>query len=250
VCWIENLPSSSNVGSNSTSARLHVMNTLIICLWVGLVALTAGIGGCVNKPANGQMAPPPAPRKAVSFDQQWEIFRRLGFDLNPTIEKSVLDEFRNDKSIEERPYFNLYIELGRTIEKEPWTPLTDRVWNFDTEAIEDNGDYVDIMKNLERVSRGEIRFENLKDRVDLEEGVAWVSFTVRGRSYKWDLKVDDDWVDATLFTKVAALTSTLRTKGRYTYFDTGGQDVVIGYETPEGRQRLIAATGLKVEWMN
>jgi hypothetical protein len=128
--------------------------------------------------------------------------------------------------------------------------LTNRVWNFDVEAIEDHGAYVEIMKNLERISRGEIRFENLKDFVDIESEKAWVSFTVRGKSYRWDLKVEDDWADPGLFTKLVKLTEELNTRGRYTYFFTGGQDALIGYETPEGRDAIVKATGLKIVWLN
>jgi len=73
---------------------------------------------------------------------------------------------------------------------------------------------------------------------------------VDGKNYKWDLAVDDDWVDTVLFTKVVALTRILKTKGRYTYFNTGGQNALIGYETPENRDAIIKATGLKIEWLD
>ena len=35
----------------------------------------------------------------------------------------------------------------------------------------------DLIKNLERITRGELVFENVKDYVDIEEEKAWVSFT-------------------------------------------------------------------------
>lgn len=220
-----------------------IISSLLISLFV--------LVGCGQKEANGQLPPPPQPRnRTVSFEEQWRTFQDLGFQLNPGIGRDVIDRLRADKSIEERPYFNFYIELGRTIGKEPWTPLTDRVWNFDLEAVEDHGAYIEIINNLGRITRGEIKFENVKDYVDVDEGIARVSFTVRGKSYKWDLKVEDDWADPGLFSKVVQLTSTMKTKGRYTYFDTGGQDVVIGYETPESRDAIVKATRLKIEWLD
>ncbi len=220
---------------------------------VGLIGVLFSFLGCTQKAANGQSLPPPprvAKKTPISFEQQWETFRKLGFSLNAGIDNSVVDDLRKDKSIEDKPYASLYMELGGTIQKEPWTPLTDRCWDFDTEAIEDHGAYVEVMKHLERISRGELKFENLKDFVDIEKEKAWVAFSIRGNNYKWDLKVDNDWVDPGLFTKVVGLTRTLRAKGRYTYFNTGGQNAVIGYETPEGRDALIKATGLKIEWLD
>ncbi len=219
---------------------------------MGLLSFNLSLSGCGEKTANGQTLPPPpsVEGKAVSFEIQMETFRKLGFALNSSIDESVVDDLRRDKSIVERPYAILYMELGRTIQKEPWTPLTDRCWDFDTEAIEDHGAYVEIVRNLERITRGEIKFEKLKDFVDVEGGKAWVSFSVRGKNYKWDLKVDNDWVDEGFFTKIGQLTRELKTKGRFTAFDTGGQNFVIGYETPEQRDVVVKATGLKIEWLN
>lgn len=187
--------------------------------------------------------------KIISLKTQLETFKKLGFTLNSGITISDIDRWGGHKEFENEPYSLLYTTLGQTIEREPWTPLTNRCWNFDAEAIDDHGTYVEIFKNLERISRGELKFANLKDYVDVEERKAWVSFSVNGDEYKWNLKVDDDWVDETLFTKIVELTNKHKTKGKFTYFNTGGQDMVIGYETPEGRDEIIKATGLKIEWL-
>lgn len=219
---------------------------------MGLIGIILGLVGCAEKDTGGQTLPPPPTvmKKTISFEQQMETFTKLGFKLNPGIAISDVDRWGGKKEFEKPPYMMLYITLGQTIEREPWTPLTDRVWDFDTEAIEDNGAYIEIMKNLERISQGELKFENLKDHVDVERKEAWVSFSIKGVKYHWDLKVDDDWVDEGLFTRLVALTNTLKTKGKYTYFNTGGQDAVIGYETPESKEAIVNVTGLKIEWLN
>ena len=222
---------------------------------VALFILTLGLilVGCTKNGVNGQELPPPptvAKKPSVPFEKQWATFTELGFKLNPGIAISDVDRWGGKTEFEEPPYMVLYMTLGQTIEREPWTPLTNRVWDFDVEAVEDRGAYVEIMKNLERISRGEIKFRDLKDYVDIEEKKAWVSFSIGGRNYKWNLAVDDDWADPALFSKVVGLTRTLKTKGRYTYFNTGGQNAVIGFETPESREAIIKATGLKIEWLN
>lgn len=188
--------------------------------------------------------------KIVSFEVQLETFKRLGFKINGDIVLSQVWKKEDIVQFEHTPYSIMYMELGRTVQKEPWTPLTNQCWDFDTEAIEDNGAYIEIMKNLERITRGEIKFENLKDYVDVEGEKAWVSFEIKGVEYKWNLKVDDDWADPNLFTKVVGLTNKLKTRGKFTYFDTGGQNAVIGYETPDKRAEIIKTTGLKIEWLN
>ena len=219
---------------------------------MSLTSLLLSVFGCSDKGANAQPPgpPPSVAKKMVSFEEQMEVFSKLGFKLNPGIKISDVDRWGSKKEFEEPPFVTLYITLGQTIEREPWTPLTDRVWDFDTEAIEDHGAYVEIVKNLERISRGELKFEKLKDYVDVEEGKAWVSFTLRGKNYRWALKVDDDWADPELFTRIVELTKTFNTKGRYTYFNTGGQNAVLGFETPKDRDAIIKVTGLKIEWLN
>ncbi len=208
--------------------------------------------GCSERATNGQSSSPPpkVEKKSVSFEEQLKTFERLGFVLNPTIKVDDIDRWGGKSEFDTPPFMTMYITLGQTIEREPWTPLTDRVWHFDMEAIEDHGAYVDIMKNLERITRGELKFSNLKDYVDVENKKAWVSFSVRNKAYKWNLEVVDDWADPQLFSKVVELTKILKTKGRFTYFDTGGQDSVIGFETLESREAIVKATGLKIEWLD
>ena len=219
---------------------------------VGIFAFLVSLFTNSSDDVNGQGPPPPVQvqnRNSPSFDEQWRVFKSLGFELTSDALVADFEKLKSDRLIVDRPFSDLYMELGRGLQREPWTPFTNRVWDFDTEAIEDHGAYVEIMRNLERISRGEIKFEDLRDYVDVEEGKAWVSFSINGQSFKWDLVVNDDWVDPQLFSKVVELTRSLNTKGRYTYFDTGGQNAVIGFETPESRAAIVKATGLKIEWL-
>jgi hypothetical protein len=221
---------------------------------LGLFTLISSLFSSPPNEARGQI-PSAAPNQirsenVPSFHEQWKVFNELGFELTSTSLRTDFEKLANEKLIIERPFAYLYMEMGRGIQREPWSHFTDRVWDFDTEAIEDHGDYIEIMRNLERISRGEIRFESLTDHVDIEEGKAWVAFSIKGRKYKWDLVADDDWVDPQLFSKIAELTRSINTKGRYTYFDTGGQNAVIGFETPESLDAIKKATGLKIEWLD
>jgi len=185
-----------------------------------------------------------------SFQEQFEIFTELGFTLNQGVDTSDINRWEGGyKEFEELPFSLMYQTLGLTIEEEPWTPITNKCWDFDLEAIEDHGDYIDIMKNISRITNGELIFENLEDYVDIEEGKAWISFTCQGDKYKWNLKVDNDWADGSLFDKVQELAEKYRTKGRFTYFNTGGQNFVLGYHTKEELEIIKAKTRLNIVWL-
>ncbi|MEO0472142.1 MAG: hypothetical protein AAF206_21125 [Bacteroidota bacterium] len=194
----------------------------------------------------------PFKKKAIgpSFEEQFATFQILGFDLNPGASvKDILRWEEGKKEFEDEPWTLMYITLGQSLERDPWTPLTDRCWNFDLEAIEDHGSYVSIMENISRITNGELEFRNLRDYVDLEEEVAWVSFELNGRNYKWNLRVDDDWADGDLFDKVQELARFYDANGRFTYFNTGGQDFVLGYLNEEEFHEIKEATGLQIKWL-
>lgn len=218
---------------------------------MGLLTGLLNLFGCGDKKQTDQTSQPTEKQQPVLFDKQLEIFKQLNFDLSPGTDTSDINRWPNGhKEFEDNPFSVLYMTLGQEIEREPFTPLTNKCWDFDTEAIEDTGDYVRIIKNLERISRGELKFSDVKDFVDIEKGKAWVSFSLNGDNYKWDMKVDNDWVDTDLFPKIVSLTNKYNTKGKYTYFDTGGQNAVIGFETPESLAEIKKATGLKIDWLN
>jgi len=210
---------------------------------MGLFAGLLSLFGCDSKTQSFSKTKP-------TFEQQFETFNQLGFTLNPSTDTSDINRWSDGhKEFEDLPYHLMYQTLGQTIEREPWTPLTNKVWDFDLEAIEGHGAYVDIMKNISRITNGDLIFEDLKDYVDIEDVKAWVSFKCNGDNYKWDLKVDGDWADGDLFDKAQELTDKYKTKGKFTFFNTGGQDFVLGYCTSEELEKLRQSTGLDIVWL-
>jgi len=95
-------------------------------------------------------------KQKPTFEQQFETFKKFGFELNHGVDISDINRWRGGhKELEDLPYHLMYQTLGSTIEREPWTPITNKCWDFDTEAIEDHGAYIDIMKNISRITNGE-----------------------------------------------------------------------------------------------
>jgi len=182
-----------------------------------------------------------------TFDETFEIFQTLDYRLNHGVEKSDVSYSYAELSEFGLPPLSMtYQILGLTIEREPWTPITNKCWTFDLEAIEDHGAYIDIMENISRITNGDLIFKDLKDYVDIEAGKAWVSFTCNRDTYKWDLKVDNDWADGDLFDRVQDLAKKYNTQRKFTYFNTGGQDFVLGYSTPDELDKIRKATGLNI----
>ena len=216
-------------------------------LFMGFLAGFLSLFGCDSNQSNETHS---INKDNPTFEQQFETFKQLGFILNPGIDTSDINRWPGGHTeFGDPPFHLMYMTLGQTIEREPFTPLTNKVWDFDPEAIEDNGAYVAIMKNISRITNGDLIFENIKDYVNIEKNKAWVSFNCKGDFYQWDLKVDNDWADGDLFDRVQQLTDKYKTKGKFTYFNTGGQDFVLGYCTTEELESLRKATGLNILWL-
>ena len=184
----------------------------------------------------------------ATFEQQLDSFQKLGFKFNNGITKeSLLDSF--DKSeFENDPWNLMYVCLGSTIEKEPYTPITDDCWHFDAECIEDHGSYVDILENLKRISKGQLNLENIKDYVDIENEKAWVSFDFEGKSYKWNLRIDNDWVDGELFDKIQEVNSVNKNTKKFTVYVLG-QDAVIGYMNDKEISEFKKTTKIELKYL-
>lgn len=140
--------------------------------------------------------------------------------------------------------------LGGEIEEHPWgRRFSDNIWHFDTECIEDHGAYIAITKRMRDLAGGDLPLQNIRDYVDVEQGIAWLEFELDGERIHWDMKMDNDWVDVTIFGRFVALMSKRKTKRRFTYFDLKGQDCLIGCCFPAQFTALRKKTGLDFEWL-
>lgn len=218
----------------------------LICKVLTLIGLGSFLG-CGSKTSLAQTNDN---IKKVSFDEQIKVFKNLGIEFNEGASEADIINMWGKDELETEPYSLLYISLGSQVEREPWTPITNQCWHFDTEAIQNEGAYVDIIENLKRVSGGELNFKNITDVVDWDNQSASVSFELNGDKYSWDLKFDNDWVDPNLFSKIVKLTEKYKTVGRFTYYNTGGQDLVIGWSKPEKLDEIKSKTGLEIVWLN
>ena len=129
----------------------------------------------------------------------------------------------------EEPGFDMtLVGVGMTQEEPPWTPRSDMLWHFDTECIEDHGSYVAIATRLKELAGGSLPLTRIEDYVDLEEGEAWLSFEIGGKTTKIDCQVDDDWVDAAVFAPFVRLLADHDPSKIFLYYNLGGQDCIIG----------------------
>ncbi len=81
---------------------------------------------------------------------------------------------------------------------------------------------------MTEITQGSLVLEQIEDYVDVENEIAWLSFTFQGQQIKLECKVDDDWVDTNIFSKFVELLGVADSSKLFIYYDLGGQDCIIG----------------------
>jgi len=89
--------------------------------------------------------------------------------------------------------------------------------------------------------------EAVSDEFDWRRGAAWLSFTLRGREFRWPAKIEERWIDPNILSRFVVLLAEQDTDLRYTGLDLGGQDCLIGCSTDAQFSALRKLTGLEFE---
>lgn len=193
------------------------------------------------------------PNGPITFERQLSILAQCDVKLSPGVAPAALLASFDREAYESDPFRLLLISMGNEPENESQAGEngypSDDIWHFDTECVEGDGSYVAIARRLKVLAHGDLPLEEIGDRIDVDAEKACLTFRLGGRSYSWDAKVEDDWVDPAIFTRFAELLARTGTGRRFTYVDLDGQDVLIGCATDRQRRRLATETGLKVEWL-
>lgn len=201
----------------------------------------------------GETEKKPIERKSnPAFEEQLQNLADCGIKLRSQFSPEVLFEEWKKEDFEKEPYEMLLVALGGDKETETWqwTPLSNNIWHFDTECIEDFGDYAEIAVRMRDLAEEDLPLESIGDYIDIEEEIAWLEFGLDGRKYHWDLQIEDDWVDTEIFGMFIELLENRGSNKKYTYFDLRGQDCLIGCCTAEQLAKLRKVTGLDIEWLS
>jgi hypothetical protein len=136
--------------------------------------------------------------------------------------------------------------LGGEVERGGFERISDDIWHIDMECIEDNGDYIRLVERFAILAKGLMPLKNIRDRVDIEAGEAWVEFELDGKIIHWDLEVDNDWASPELYSNMQELVETRSDKK---FFITAlGQDSLICFGDAAMKQKLSELSGLDFQW--
>ncbi len=167
----------------------------------------------------------------MDLEVQIQKLADIGITLNEGVSVGDLLLSYSRDEYENTPFHLILFVYGMEIEEEPWGRFfCDRAWNFDVEAIEDHGSYVEIVNNFHRLTGKSKHLVGLRDRVSVAEGQAELQYTVEGNERRFEPLVDDDWADPQV---IEAVMEDLRQPGHNFYPIDNGQASVWYYLTED-----------------
>lgn len=186
-------------------------------------------------------------RRQVPFETQIEVLAKCGIRLRADCTTEEVRIALGCPSHEAKPYVDLLLALGGEVELEvPVRYFSDDVWHFDTECIEDDGDYGRIVQQVMRLAKGQLPLTDIRDRFDFDHQQAWIEVQLDGATQRYEPVFNNDWADPLVFVWLGDLIAARGGAGRLVYFAPGDQSLLIGYVTPEQVQHLRKTTGIKL----
>ncbi len=186
-------------------------------------------------------------KSAPSVIAALEQLGKLGISVRPGISHEDLLYSLGGNMDSAVDWVQLLCVLGGEVERGDFERISDDIWHFDAECIEDNGDYVAVVNRFVILAKGVLPLNDTRDHVDIEEGEAWIEFTFNGKRTHWDLEVSDDWVDPQLYSRLQHLV-TPPGAGKRFFIAALGQDSLISFGNDEMRRNLSELTGVEFKW--
>ena len=185
------------------------------------------------------------PTAPMSLDQALQRLAQIGIRLRHTVTPTTIAEEMGITLDSPVDPIHLLCVLGG--ESEHGDLLSDDIWHFDAECIEDHGDYATLVHRFCVVSNGALPLANIEDYVEIDDGEVRVSFMLRGEKIEWELEAQDDWVDPQFYSNMQELVRRSN-DGRSFFIVALGQDSLIGYGDSKKKDAMSVFAGRQFAW--
>ncbi|MDU8697153.1 hypothetical protein [Paenibacillus polymyxa] len=160
------------------------------------------------------------------------------------LKKELLLEETSRSEYEEDPYNLLLLTLGGEVEVNgEFINVSHEIWYLDAECIEDHEDYARVIMRLGNKTK--LKLNKITDYIDIQNSTAWVSFEYKNELIRWEMKVEDDWLDMDIFRRFNELTKT--EQSMKLYISNLDQGCLVGYFNQEQVIELNELTKYKFE---
>ena len=185
----------------------------------------------------------------MSLYDQLDALSACGISLRQGAGAAELLARHSEREYETAPFKLLLTELGREPEEPPHASLSADVWLMRADCITHKGDYVRIASRMAGLAGDALPLEAVRDEFEIQNGVAWLSLTLRGEEFRWPAKIEERWIDPNILSRFAVLLEAQDTGRRYSCLDLGGQECLLACSSEPEFAELRRVTGLAFEWL-
>ena len=105
---------------------------------------------------------------------------------------------------------------------------------FDTELENLKDPYAELLSELSKISHGIFNAINITDKFSSpSSNKASVRFTLNSKTYSIDVRIEDDWIDASFFNFIKQVVTENKLSGQFYELYEGGQGAYIIFLTPK-----------------
>ena len=169
----------------------------------------------------------PVDAAVVPLEVQIESLRAAGLRLSSYVTIDDLLHSWPREQYERQPYDLLLFMFGAEIEDDSGRRVCDAAWDFDFEAIEGDGSYVRIVRELVALTGNPALLGQVDDKIDIDAGTAHLSYRIGAQSRTLAPEVDNDWADPEAFTQILRDIESSLTDGRRFWGADNGQAVTV-----------------------
>lgn len=176
----------------------------------------------------------------VPLEKQIADFAAAGLTLAPGRSVEEVLQVWPREEYEKSPYECLLFTYAIEVEAEPWGRwFSGQGWNWDTECINEPGSYVDVLRNIERLTGQEI-FSALFDNAEFAaSGTAEITYAIKGGEIKKaSVILSNDWADVGAVTNIIAEVEDAVGDGRRFYAGDNGQSILVYFVSDETAEKI------------
>lgn len=173
---------------------------------------------------------------SMKLEPQLEVLARFGIVLPEGMSIRELCDVQPRALYEQLPFELLLEVIGGTGGYDvPRREASRDVWLLNFEFVEAEGDYAFVAERLRVLADGALPIEEISDELDREHGVATIHFQIDGKSEHWEAEIDDNWLDASILSRFAALLAEGNGELRLVSATTGDEQAMLVVCVPESQ---------------
>ncbi|MBU6451065.1 MAG: hypothetical protein KGS72_04750 [Cyanobacteria bacterium REEB67] len=197
-------------------------------------------------------------RKAPSLtlEKQLEVLTGCGIRLRDSMTVEHFIEMHPRQNYDSEPYLLALTVMGGEMAKAPFDDFSDDIWRLDPTRLRFNaedggqGAYLKIAAKMSRLAGGSMPIADARDHVDMAANHAWLSFSLDGMPYRWELQAQGGKLDSKVFSKFAELLKLVGAGKRFYVLELKDQGRLIGAARPDVLGNLREKTGLDFNWLS